>query len=78
MVAAGTRPQEPAVLRSLLSGLLTALTARPGPIPAGPGPAHAATDMAVQDDNDVSAERIPAATGITPADRTDALQSSPG
>jgi hypothetical protein len=34
--------------------------------------------MAVQDDNDVSAERIPAATGITPADRTDALQSSPG
>ncbi|MEU2623258.1 DUF5994 family protein [Streptomyces sp. NPDC007157] len=44
----------------------------------GPGPAHAAMDMAAQDDNGVSAERILAATGITRADRTDALQSSPG
>ncbi|MER5526104.1 DUF5994 family protein [Streptomyces sp. NPDC002677] len=47
-------------------------------IPPGTGPAHAAMDMAVQDENGVSAERILAATGITRADRTDALQSSPG
>ncbi|SEE21972.1 DUF5994 family protein [Streptomyces sp. Ag109_O5-10] len=105
-------------LRSRLSGLLTALTARLGPIArvgldasdwdetpghlfvdrhmvrigwsavrdnivivtrgdqdhflfqvippgTGPGPAYAAMDMAVQDDNGVSAERILAATGIT-------------
>jgi hypothetical protein len=49
-------------------------------IPPGarPGPAHAAMEMAVQEDNAVSAERILAATGITRADRTGVPQRSPG
>lgn len=45
---------------------------------AGIGPAHDAMVMAVQDDNDVSAERILAATGITGAGPSDVPQSSPG
>ncbi|MGW7380176.1 hypothetical protein [Streptomyces sp. NPDC054794] len=48
---------------------------RPG---TGIGPAYAAMVMAVQDDNAVSAERVPAATGITRADRSDVPQRSPG
>ncbi|MFF7948689.1 hypothetical protein [Streptomyces griseorubiginosus] len=44
---------------------------------AGIGPTYDAMVMAVQDD-DVSAERILAATGIAGADRSDVPQSSPG
>lgn len=43
----------------------------------GPGPAHAAMVMAVQDGNAVSAERILAVTGIDPTDRTGVPGSSP-
>ncbi|MET9911037.1 DUF5994 family protein [Streptomyces sp. NPDC006476] len=48
------------------------------PSGAGIGPAHDAMVMAVRDDNDASAERILAATGITRAGRSDVPQSSPG
>ncbi|MFE7929081.1 DUF5994 family protein [Streptomyces sp. NPDC057456] len=43
-----------------------------------PSLARAAMAMAVRDDNDASAERILAATGVTPTDRTRVLPGAPG
>jgi len=43
-----------------------------------PSLARAAMAMAVRDDNDASAERILAVTGVTPADRTPVLPGAPG
>ncbi|PKV90052.1 DUF5994 family protein [Streptomyces sp. TLI_146] len=56
---------------SVVSGLAAS------PSATGPGPAHDAMVMAVQDGNAVSADRILAVTGIDPADRTGVSRSSP-
>ncbi|MFD9392226.1 DUF5994 family protein [Streptomyces sp. NPDC060000] len=48
------------------------------PPQTAPALARAAMAMAVRDDNDASAERILAATGVTPADRTRVLPGAPG
>ncbi|MFH0177486.1 hypothetical protein [Streptomyces cacaoi] len=66
---------------SQLSGPLAALTARLGPL-ARVGLDAGARDERpghpVVDDNDASAERILATTGVTPADRTRVLPGAPG
>ncbi|MFI1505200.1 DUF5994 family protein [Streptomyces sp. NPDC020597] len=48
------------------------------PPQTAPSQARAAMAMAVRDDNDASAERILATTGVTPADRTPVLPGAPG
>ncbi|MFI1927512.1 MULTISPECIES: hypothetical protein [unclassified Streptomyces] len=48
------------------------------PPQTAPSLARAATAMAVRDDNAASAERILAATGFTPADRTRVVPGAPG
>ena len=73
-------------LESQLPGLLAVLTARPDPLARIDRSAVGDDTMivnrgdrdAVRDDNDASAERTPAATGVTPAGRTRVPPGAPG